>query len=313
MENIKKLKKISKKDIKLLSNTFSDISMFNPILRLKNKTHNSPKKNYNIIPKNELPNNNDLISNQHSSRLIKNNTPKILFKYKQKINFSPEIKKCDASTQKDYFTNNRNKISQIKSGILKKLIENYPNKNSLAIDYVLESPHRGVEKIAYSNSISKSDLKKNKSLFSPIFVNNTYKGYFLKTNKSYLSNNKHKEIIIDKYDNKNKKVNNPLEKLSKMSGVSCYKLRKVIDYSLSHKFKYMDKREQTKKRLFNKNNRYKYKNIYSIITLKSNKNKNCEIFKGYNSVDLDYDASLENVISPRKIFNIKPFIGVSPK
>ena len=51
----------------------------------------------------------------------------------------------------------------------------------------------------------------------------------------------------DKYDNKNKKVNNPLEKLSKMSGVSCYKLRKVIDYSLSHKFKYMDKREQTKK------------------------------------------------------------------
>ena len=57
MENIKKLKKISKKDIKLLSNIFSDISMFNPILRLKNKTHNSPKKiiilylkmNYQII------------------------------------------------------------------------------------------------------------------------------------------------------------------------------------------------------------------------------------------------------------------------
>ena len=61
--------------------------MLNPILRLKNKTHNSPKKNYNIIPKNTLQNNNDLISNQHSSRLIKNNTPKILFKYKKKLIF----------------------------------------------------------------------------------------------------------------------------------------------------------------------------------------------------------------------------------
>ena len=53
-------------------------------------------------------------------------------------------------------------------------------------------------------------------------------------------NNSSKRLFIDKYNeiNKNKEINNPLKKLSKLSGVSCYKLRQVIDYSLNNKTKH---------------------------------------------------------------------------
>ena len=114
--------------------------------------------------------------------------------------------------------------------------------------------------------------------------------------------------MIDKYIKVNKKIDNPLKYLSKISGVSCYKLRQVIDYSLSCGAKYLEKNmiqnEQiestnTKRLIENK----KYKNIYSIITLKSKK-KN-EVIKDY-SIELNNDASIDKVMSTKKFSNIKP-------
>ena len=82
-----------------------------------------------------------------------------------------------------------------------KIIEN-KFKNINDIDYILESPHRGVEKI---NSIPKNN-KIN-------ILKRTISGYNIKNNN-------------------NNRILNPLKNISKKSGISSALLRKVIDYSL---------------------------------------------------------------------------------
>jgi hypothetical protein len=214
--------------------------------------------------------------------------------------------KIDASTQKNFYKKNT-------KNFLKILSEKIPNKNNNEIDYVLESPHRGVEKIQYSHDI------KGKNFFKPVFIDNAYNGYFCKNKEKiiFTMNNNGKKIFIDKYNeiNKNKEINNPLKKLSQLSGLSCYKLRKFIDYSLNnkpmHKFIFLGKKEKNKKNFLKKDNRYNnFKNIYSFITLKSKKNIKFKMIK--DNFPLDNEGSLDNnVIYPKRIYEIKRFIDIS--
>ena len=232
------------------------------------------------------------------SRLLKNSI----------INLSTKNNnnKIDASTQKNFYKKNT-------KNFLKILIEKIPNKNNNEIDYVLESPHRGVEKIQYSHDI------KGKNFFKPVFIDNAYNGYFCKNKEkiNFTMNNNGKKIFIDKYNeiNKNKEINNPLKKLSQLSGLSCYKLRKFIDYSLNnkpkHKFIFLGKKEKNKKNFLKKDNRYNnFKNIYSFITLKSKKNIKFKMIK--DNFPLDNEGSLDNnVIYPKRIYEIKRFIDIS--
>ena len=305
MENINKTyKTIGKNDTKLSFILHSDLSinksneLFNNNSRLINNYNNYIKKKDFIISKNKLITNKDLI-NYHPSRLLKNGILKIFTKNN----------KVDASTQKNFFIKKVNKIKS--NNILKNLIENIPKKKSKAVDYVLESPHRGVEKIQYSSSVNNNKIKEKKSLFSPIYVNKTYKGYFYKNNNcnlstnfiseinnSFFRKNYRKKLFIDKYQEikRNKELDNPLERLSKISGISCYKLRQVIDYSLTHKIKDLLSEEKENKKYNNKEN-----NIYSFITLKSKKNRG--IIEEFSN-DLE-NNSFENKIYAKKIKEMK--------
>ena len=299
MENISRTyRKISKNDLKLTSILQNDLSL-NKSIDLINYNSKFIHNPHNFTGKQEFITSKN---SRTSSRLSKNNLLKIF----TKNNFSNKI---DASTQNNFYQNN----SRIKSNFFKILLEKIPKKNNDDIDYVLESPYRGVEKIQYSTDI------KHKNLFRPIFINNAYKGYFCKNNEkiNLLTNNSSKRLFIDKYNeiNKNKEINNPLKKLSKLSGVSCYKLRQVIDYSLNnktkHKFIFFNEKKNNKKIFLNKNNKFNnFKNIYSFITLKSKKNRKFQLIK--ENFPLDNEGSLDNnVIYPKKIFEIKPFIDLS--
>jgi hypothetical protein len=289
----KTYKKIIKSDLKLTTILHNDLS-FNKSINFLD--YNSKMGNpQNFSKKNKLFFSKNCIT---PSRLLKNSI----------INLSTKNNnnKIDASTQKNFYKKNT-------KNFLKILIEKIPNKNNNEIDYVLESPHRGVEKIQYSHDI------KGKNFFKPVFIDNAYNGYFCKNKEkiNFTMNNNCKKIFIDKYNeiNKNKEINNPLKKLSQLSGLSCYKLRKFIDYSLNnkpkHKFIFLGKKEKNKKNFLKKDNRYNnFKNIYSFITLKSKKNIKFKMIK--DNFPLDNEGSLDNnVIYPKRIYEIKRFIDIS--
>ena len=289
----KTYKKILKSDLKLTTILHNDLS-FNKSINFLD--YNSKMGNpQNFSKKNKLFFSKNCIT---PSRLLKNSI----------INLSTKNNnnKIDASTQKNFYKKNT-------KNFLKILIEKIPNKNNNEIDYVLESPHRGVEKIQYSHDI------KGKNFFKPVFIDNAYNGYFCKNKEkiNFTMNNNGKKIFIDKYNeiNKNKEINNPLKKLSQLSGLSCYKLRKFIDYSLNNKPKYkfifLGKKEKNKKNFLKKDNRYNnFKNIYSFITLKSKKNIKFKMIK--DNFPLDNEGSLDNnVIYPKRIYEIKRFIDIS--
>jgi hypothetical protein len=186
---------------------------------------------------------------------------------------------------------------------LKEIIDDSNNKNfdSRNIDYVLESPFRGVEKIGLTRP---ENLHKN--YYHPIYINNNYKGYFclknfnrsksnISSDEKYLkknNNDKYNDVIKNKA---NIEVNNPLKRLSKISGVSCAKLRKVIDYSLSNR---MDnfRRLFKEKFIMKKNNDNKNKSSkYLLISLRSKRNKKNEEIKK-DSINFDHIVSYENII-----------------
>ena len=252
-----------------------------------------------------------------STTLCKNKNPKNI------------IKKIDNGIKRNHNSRTQNKSPKNKKFLfLKKLLDHSNNYNLEDIDCILESPYRGVEKIG--NSLSKTiSQEKNKNIYRPIFINDNYKGYFCINNfskaKSSLSildkksnNNKNiKKIKIDKYNEikKNKEIDNPLKGLSILSGVSCSKLRKAIDYSLSHRmnsFGNMIKKKYNIKINDNKNNdkfindnnekkiNFENKNlnknkcIYSMISLKSKNIDNSQLIKK-NSIN-DNETSFDNVI-----------------
>ena len=235
------------------------------------------------------------------------------------------IKKIDTGNLIGFDKITKNKKFQF----LKKLIEHSNNNYLDDIDCILESPHRGVEKIG--DTLSKTfSQENNNNIFRPIFVNDNYKGYCCIKNsnekKSLSLNNKNdkKKINNDKYNEirKNKEIDNPLKRLSKLSGIPSSKIRKVIDFSLSHsinnfgkiikkKFNikvinkdncknlYEDKDKNKNKDkqpiIENRNNNNKNKCIYSMIALKSKEIRSPKLIKS-NSINLENENSLDNVI-----------------
>ena len=210
-----------------------------------------------------------------------------------------DLKKIDSSTQSNFTPIKSYKIPKIKSTLLKNLFVNFPQKNPNPINSVLESPHRGVERLQNITSFSK-----DKNNYTTTFYKNNLRNLSDIDNFSFTKYKKHRETILDKYNKTNKKIDNPLESLSKMSGVSSSKLRKIIDFSLSAGKKYLEKNIINKVLINNKIlfENHNYKNIYSMIALKSKK-KN-EIIND-NSTDIENDASFEKVMSTKKFNNIK--------
>lgn len=282
------------------------LSLMTPSKKIKNKSidnidlssrfnrfpHLFIRKNNLKFSKKKYLYNNDT-SIKYPSFLFKNNISK-----KSNQHNSTELKKKDSSIQNNFAPVKNHGVSRVESNLLKNLFVNFPQKNMNQINSVLESPHRGVEKL--------QNIKNNYNTF---YKNHFRNLYDLNNNFSYTKYKKDKEIILDKYNKIEKKIDNPLEYLSKISGFSCSKLRKIIDFGLScgiNNFeKNILKEELTKNiRLFENN---RYKNIYSNISLKSKKKK--EIINDY-STDIDNDPSFEKVISSKKFNNIKPLCEI---
>lgn len=299
-----------------------EIVKFSPKLYQNFNIQYNKKQKKSFNTKNKNNNNTTLFP----SLLYKNSINQYLNKSMSEKNyFIP--KKIDVSTQNniniDSFILKIRKIPnlKLKSNFFKNLIEYIPQKNLNDIDYVIDSPFRGVEKI-YSSSMSRSisnDRKKN-NIYKSIYIHNNNKSCSSLKKKA-----KNKEIFDtsqrlenskkDKYVeiNKNKEIENPLEKISKLSGMSCYKLRQVIDYSLKNYLKIasLNKNERSKniKQFsnnnfnFNKTRHGNYNNLYSFITLKSTRKHK------YNKINEDLsklykESSYENIISSKKRNNI---------
>lgn len=359
MENINKTyEKLIKTDIQLspiiLKTKTSPLrSKLNELKKINFKNHNKSHHNFKnkdfIVSKNRnISNNFNIINNNQfslscdipknninnfTSKSIKNDINKVLAKtfYKNK-NPKNNITKKDIGIQSYQNEKMRNESPKNKNfQLLTKLIDHSNNKNIENIDYILESPYRGVEKIESPLSETISS-ERNKNFYKPIFINNNYKGYFCPKNydisKSLLiikninnrnnrNNNRNniQKITNDKYNEIKikKEINNPLTKLSKLSGISCSKLRKIINYSLSHRInnfgkkniKQVDNNSTIIKHIINSKtqNNENNKCIYSIITLKS-KNKNDSKSIKQDIKNIENESSFENVIG-NHIFNNK--------
>ena len=334
MENVNKTYRgVLKKNIKLSSFVHSNISISKSNDKINLKPRLSKKSNIYFTKKDKIISKNGILTIDYktknrnisyflnlqkdfSSQYPSSSRKSAIVQILRKNNSARNILNKKMSTQNNlnYFT--KRKIPNIKSNFFKNLIENIPKKKDLKdIDYIIESPYRGVEKINQS-SLSKSVSNKNKlNFYKSIYINNNYKGYFCTKKPNQSTNNfpdiSNLSLKKDKYNdnNKNKEIDNPLKKISKMSGVSCYKLRQAINYSLRHNLKDLTKNNKNNEERKNnlKINKYKYflhnnryKNIYSIISLKSKQNQKFENIINDNSIYLDEDDSLENVIYAKK-------------
>jgi len=339
----KKIFNIENKITPILLNPNQHSFTFNNELKSLNlqnyyKSYYKPKNKDFIISKNKFfPNNFNNMNNefalssensrkdfssQFPLKISKKDIMELLYRNKNPKNIIPKI---EAGVQSDITEKRQIKSQKNNIKLLKKLIDNSKINNNLEdIDYILESPYRGVEKMGFSLSKTISQEKEN-NCYKPIYIGNNYKGYFCikdiyksKSRSVSMSNDisnkkSYKKINIDKYNEikKDKKIDSPLKGLSKMSGVSCSKLRKVIDYSLSHRIKNFN--SFMKKKLNNDNNRKimnhciidsnnnskcnnaRNKCIYSMISLKSKQKKKLDYIKK-DSLNFDNDISFENVI-----------------
>jgi len=241
----------------------------------------------------------------------KNNSAENIFK-KEKY-----TEKIDLQVQRKIFPSTVRKIPNIRLNLFKNLIDNIPQNDLKDIDYVLECPFRGVQKISLplSKSSSIDRFKKKYQHKEHFFLKNQ-----TKLNKSLyglndLSFNKNNYLLKDKYNEikKEKVIENPIGKISKISGISCYKLRQAINYSLKNNFKNfaLNKIEQKEldkqinKYIHNNDNTYnKYKKKYSKIELKSTKKNKYDTIKD-DFIDLEDENPFENIILSKKGNKIK--------
>jgi hypothetical protein len=226
--------------------------------------------------------------------------------------------------------------------LLKKLIDNSIVNNNLEdINYVLESPYRGVEKLGVTQNKTCSK-EKDETFYLPIYIgnnSNNSRGNYFRTNvcksksKSMpkINNLKSRRNIIYQYNNefkRNKDFDSPLKELSKISGVTCCQLRKVIDYSLKHRinnFNFFMKnqfRNEANRKILSRymrenhsvilnnnsnnnsinnnnisnNNQNKDKGIYSVIILKSKQRKNNSESHNKKYCNPERDISFEDVV-----------------
>ena len=335
MENVNKTyKNILKKGMKLSSFLNWDTSKNKNNAKIKFNPKLTKRTNIYLNKRDHITSKNDILTNvlekpkNKNISLLENIQKDFSFKYPSSIkksaivtmlkknNSARNIIKKDASVQNNFINSTMRLIPNIRcNNILLNLIEKIPKKKDLKdINYIIESPYRGLEKIQLSKSVS--NVKKRFSLYKSIYNNNNnHRGYiylkqrsesfgnFPDINKSNSSMKRDKYIDIKK----NKEIDNPLEKISKMSGVSCYKLRQVINYSLRHNINDLTKNENNENimsKKFNKLNKHvlkndRYKKIYSMINLKSRQEHKCNNISE-KSIDLDDEVNLENVIYAKK-------------
>ena len=186
MEYVNKTyKNILKKTIKLSSFLHSNISISKSNDKINLKPRLSKKSNIYFTKKDKIISKNGILtidykpknqqisyfsnlqkdfSLQYPSSSRKSAIVQILRK-----NYSARnILNKKISTQNDINNYTKRRIPNIKSNFFKNLIENIPKKKDLKdIDYIIESPYRGVEKIQQSSS-SKSVNNKNKLKFYKI-------------------------------------------------------------------------------------------------------------------------------------------------
>ena len=218
----------------------------------------------------------------------------------KQINNEKNLINCKSCTQDNFSRVGLKKIPNVKLNFFRNLIENInKNENFKNIDYIIESPYRGVERIQKCSNKNKDQFYKsvyNKKCFYKKMKNDSIKSY---------------SDIHSLSQRKNKEIDNPIGKISKISGISCYKLRKALDYSLSHNLKDLlnnrkNKNEEEKKNIqkinkmkcFFRNNRHK--KFHWMISLKPKQNYKFENCVNENSIEFHDDADLENIISSKK-------------
>ena len=300
--------------LSLLSTSISksiEKSNFNSQTSRKNNTPYN--KNVKLSFKNANPKNYKKSENKKLSYLmnVKNNFSlnqpshfqktariKMLKKNKSAENiFSKEkdIKNKDLLTQRKIFSYTVKKIKNIRLNFFKNLIDKIPQKGLEDIDYVLESPFRGEQKISLPFFL-KNQAKSNKGFYD--------------LNNLCLSNNKNSYLLRDKYNEikKEKIIDNPLGRISKISGISSYKLRQAINYSLRNNFKNftLSKNEQKEflkqinKFIYKNNNaNNKYKKNYEKIGIKLIEKDKFDKIKD-SFIDLNDENIIDNVILSKR-------------
>ncbi len=291
----------------------------------KNSSNNYNYSNYNIDFAASSKTSRKNFCSKFPIKISKKEIMKLLHRNKNTRN---TMQKLETGIQVN-ITEKSNAMSQNNNNIklLKKLIDNSKINNNLEdINYVLESPYRGVEKMGttLNNTIAQ---EKDYNFSLPIFLGNN-NGFFHGT--KILKSKSMPKIICrrkrgntDKYNEikKNEEFedfDSPLKELSKISGVSCVQLRKVIDYSLSHhinnlgyfmKNKYNNdtNRKILSHYIIDNNTNHsnkinKDKSIYSFISLKSRQKNLSDI--NSNLSNSSKDISFDNVLG-KNVFQAK--------
>lgn len=286
-ENIKNNKKLENKKLPYFINVKNNFSLKNP----------SNYKECGII-----------------QIIKKNNSAENIFK-KEK-----HTEKIDLPVQRKIFPSTVRRIPNIRLNLFKNLIDNVPQKDLKDINYVLECPFRGVQKISLplSKSSSIDRFKKEYQHKENIFLKNQTKlnKSLYDLNNLSFNKNKNSYLLRDKYNEikKEKVIENPIGRISKISGISCYKLRQAINYSLKNNFKNFALNKIEQKELDKQINKYinnnndntynKYKKKYSKIELKSTKKKKFDNIKD-DFIDLEDENPFENIILSKKGNKIK--------
>ena len=253
---------------------------------------------------------------EFSSQYPSNSRKSAIIQVLKKMNNEKSLINSKSSTQDNFNIFNIRKIPNVKLNFFKNLIENMSNHDNLKdIDYIIESPYRGVEKI--QTCLSKKNYNKTKNdFYKSVNINRNNEKFFCKkrVNESIKSYSDISSLSLRKYNNsindKKKEIDNPLEKISKLSGISCYKLRKAIDYSLRHNLKDLlkNKKEKEEEKINNdKINKLKtffrtnrHKKIHWMISLKPKQNCKFENCINENTIEIHDEGTIENVIYSKK-------------
>ena len=249
-----------------------------------NKNSENKKLPYFINVKNNFSSKNPSGFQEYAiiQTIKKNNSAENIFK-KEKY-----TEKIDLPIQRKIFPSTVKKIPNIRLNLFKNLIDNIPQNGLKDINYVLECPFRGVQKISLllSKSSSTDRYKKNyqhkEHFFYQTKINKSLYGLndlsFSKNKNNYLSRDKYSEI------KKEKVIENPIGRISKIT------LNKIEQKELDR---------QINKYINNNDNSYnKYKKKYSKIELKSTKKNKFDIKD--NFIDLEDENPYENIILSKK-------------
>ena len=207
----------------------------------------------------------------HSNSKINNNNKNLVINsYNRKT-----------SLRKSIIFGKIDKINLYKFNLIKKILNDSKKKSNIEdINYILESPHRGIEKIEFQKpniyTYIKSSSILNKRNYSFKLQNHRYKSETTKPNKE---------------------IKSPLKELSNLSGMSTTLVRHIINFSLKNK----EKLKMIKKNIFDLD---KKKVFYSKSSLKP---KEKMLDYKLNSIKQEKDNINNYMESPIPLIKSKKF------